>query len=254
MARYFLFVFLSIVCLTACDRSESTLIAGDEQMATHKYITPEENGDTTVIYIGSAKDLQNALTLTAERQEQLLLQRGWRKEKLEETTASPILKGKRIIRTDTVYIPYYTNDYASDPSVYEIFNAKFSRSMVDSINKVVSPECRISSKKTYRCNWRLFSTYYNVEAGEQVSSRPSPLCALVPITKSKYVERGYSIYVYEFPGLKQVQMDSYQLVIICEKVRHKTRALDIEWPIRPKQTKKNVYSGYEFIYTVSKRL
>ena len=68
MARYFLFVFLSIVCLTACDRSESTLIAGDEQMATHKYITPEENGDTTVIYIGSAKDLQNALTLTAERQ------------------------------------------------------------------------------------------------------------------------------------------------------------------------------------------
>lgn len=91
-----------------------------------------------------------------------------------------VLRARRKIWIDTVYIDKETPDLFEDPSKYANFKAKFGRKMVDSINKVVSPEYRISTRKTYVCRWRLYEAYYNANPGEQVAVRPSPLCALIP--------------------------------------------------------------------------
>ncbi|MDE6722560.1 MAG: hypothetical protein K2J84_10530 [Bacteroidaceae bacterium] len=255
LGKFSFVAFISLIGLTACDSDEATLMQGNEKADDiHKYIIPEESNDTAIVFIGSEKDLQHALAPTAERHEDYLLRHGWVKENTDETATRSMLRA-RSVRTDTVYVSKYTVDYYSDPSVYASFNAKFSRSMVDSINKVVSSEYRISTSKTYVCEWRLFSTYYNFGSDEQVTSRPSLLCALAPATKSGYTERGYSLYTIDRSnGNKQAQMDSYQLLIKYEKVSHATLVLNIEWPFRPESTPKNAYRGYEFIYAVSKKL
>lgn len=250
-----LIAFIPLMSLTACDNDETVLIQDNEKAdGIHKYIIPEESNDTAIAFIGSDRDLQQTLAPIAERHENYLLQHGWVKENTDESATRSILRA-RSVRTDTVYVTNYSVDYYSDPSVYANFNARFSRSMVDSINRVVSSDYRISTSKTYVCEWRLFSTSYNLGTDEQIASRPSPLCALAPATKSGYTERGYSLYTIETSnGKKQAKMESYQLMIKYEKVSHKTLVLDIDWPFRPKSTPKNVYRGYEFIYAVSKRL
>lgn len=238
----------SLLLLTACENEESSIDVNEES-SNVEYIIPEESNDSTVLLISSFGDLQQTLTQVVDEREHYLLQKGWIKVK-EEPLTRGFSRAKRQIRTDTVYVSRETIDYSSDPSVYANFNAKFSKSMVDSINKVVSSEYRISANKTYVCRWRLFGTYYNAQTGEQVASRPSPLCALVPATKSSYKERGYSLYLHG----NQYQMDSYQLRIQWEKVSHKTIVLDIDWPFFPKNPSGAGHIGYQFIYAVSKRI
>lgn len=246
--RMLLFATFSFSFLTACE-DEDDSIEVNKETSEMDFIIPEENTDSTVLYINTFKDLQQTLTQVADEREHSLLQRGWIKVKEEPLTRGE-LKAIRQVRTDTVYVSQETVDYYSDPSVYANFNAKFSKSMVDSINRVVSSEYRISASKTYVCRWRLFGTYYNAQEGEQVAARPSPLCALVPTTKSSYKERGYSLYLHG----SQYQMDSYQLRIQWENVSHKTIVLDIDWPFFPRNPSGPGHIGYQFIYAVSKRL
>lgn len=197
LGKLSLIAFIPLMSLTACDNDETALIQDNEKAdGIHKYIIPEESNDTTIAFIGSDRDLQQALAPIAERHENYLLQHGWVKENTDESATRSILRA-RSVRTDTVYVTNYSVDDYSDPSVYANFNAKFSRSMVDSINRVVSSDYRISTSKTYVCEWRLFSTSYNLGTDEQIASRPSPLCALAPATKSGYTERGYSLYTIE---------------------------------------------------------
>lgn len=246
--KMMLFASSCILLLTACENEDSSITVNEES-SNMEYIIPEENNDSTVLLISSFGDLQKTLTQVVDEREHSLLQRGWIKVEDEPLTRG-VQRAKRQIRTDTVYVSQETGDDYSDPSVYANFNAKFSKSMVDSINKVVAPEYRISTRKTYVCRWRLFGTYYNAKTGEQVASRPSPLCALVPATKSSYKERGYSLYL----NGNQYQMDSYQLRIQWEKVSHWTTTLDIDWPFFPKSPSDIGHTGYQFIYAVSKRI
>lgn len=253
--KYLLSAVITLCAFTACNTDDTEISEFNKKdVGNHTYIIPKESTDTSVVFIESSKDLQQILTPTAEKYKNYLLRRGWHEESKELTSTRAISKA-RVVRTDTVYVYRYSVDYSSDPSVYARFNAKFSRAMVDSINKVVDSEYRISTKKTYICEWRLFCTFYDLTSNEQVASRPSLLCALAPATKSGYTERGYSLYTHESSnGSKQAQLNSFQLFIICEKVSHSTLRLDIDWPFRPKSTPKNVYRGYEFIYAVSKRI
>lgn len=246
--KMLLFATSSFSFLTACENVDNS-IEVNEETSKLDFIIPEENNDSTVLHINTSEDLQKSLKQVADEREHSLLQRGWIKVN-EEPLTRGVLKAKRQVRTDTVYISRETGDYYSDPSVYANFNAKFSKSMVDSINRVVTPERRISADKTYVCRWRLFGTYYNAQEGEQVAARPSPLCALVPATKSSFKERGYSLYLRD----NQYQMDSYQLHIQWENVSHKTIVLDIDWPFFPNNPSGPGCTGYQFIYAISKRL
>lgn len=218
-----------------------------------KFVIPEENNDTTVLLINTVEDLQKSMTQAATEREDSLLQNGWVKVE-EDSEKRGNLKAKRQIRTDTAYVLQPSGDHYSDPSVYDNFNAVFSRAMVDSINRFVSPELRISTGKTYVCRWRLYGTYYDAKPGEQVSARPSPLCALVPATKFSYTERGYSLYLRRTNDVNQYQLDSYQLQILWENVPHRTILLDIDWPFFPKNPSGIGHFGYQFIYAVSKRI
>lgn len=246
--RMLLFATFSFSFLTGCENEDNS-IEVNEETSRMDFIIPEENNDSTVLLINTVEDLQQTLTQVANEREHSLLQRGWIKVKEEPLTRGE-LKAKRQVRTDTIYVSQASADYYSDPSVYANFNAKFSKSMVDSINRVVSPELRISASKIYVCRWRLFGTFYNAQEGEQVAARPSPLCALVPATKSSYKERGYSLYL----NGNQYQMDSYQLRIQWENVSHKTIVLDIDWPFFPRNPSGIGHMGYQFIYAVSKRI
>ena len=155
--KMMLFASSFILLLTACENEDSSITVNEES-SNMEYIIPEENNDSTVLLISSFGDLQKTLTQVVDEREHSLLQRGWIKVEDEPLTRG-VQRAKRQIRTDTVYVSQETGDDYSDPSVYANFNAKFSKSMVDSINKVVAPEYRISTRKTYICRWRLFGTY-----------------------------------------------------------------------------------------------
>lgn len=220
MKKFFI-CFLSLlaatmsVLLVSCDDNPFSTEVTDE-FNEQEYSLPEEIGDTTVLQINSDEDLNAILSSVADEREKSLLQNGW--VKVDEVTQTRVLaRAKRQVRIDTVYISSETIDYYSDPSVYNTFNAKFSKSMVDSINKIVSSQYRISAGKTYVCRWKLYSTYYNASSEESVTSRESPLCALDPKTKTAYTKRGYTLYLHETDKLKQYQMNSYQLWIQWEK-------------------------------------
>lgn len=246
-------VFVGV--LTACENNQEVQMNMEDSPRV-QYITPEDNSDTTVLIVNSFNDLQSTLSSVALERENKLFQEGWVKveEKEEEHQTRGLSRAKRQVITDTVYISRETIDYVSDPSVYADFNAKFSKAMVDSINRVVSSEYRLSTSKTYVCCWRLFGTYYNAQNEEQVASRPSPLCALVPSTKSSYTARGYSLYKHTSGNLTQYQLDSYQLHIKWEKTSNKTIVLDIDWPFFPRNPSGYGDIGYQFIYAISKTL
>lgn len=190
-----LFAILFFSFLTSCENESNSMLDNKDTAKRREFIVPTINNDTTVLCVNSLEDLRHTLTQVVNERENRLIQKGWIKVEEEQPQTRGVLRAKRRIRTDTVYIYRETVDYYSDPSVYANFNAKFSKSMVDSINKVVSPELRISAKKIYVCRWGLFGTYYNAKDGEKVSARPSPLCGLVPNTRSSYTERGYSLYL-----------------------------------------------------------
>jgi len=240
---------ISLTIITSCENEISTIVENEQPIS---YVIPESTNDTIVTYVNSIEDLCTTLTQAKATREMKLLESGWRK--VEECSLTRSVKKARQVRVDTVYVDKETVDYYSDPSVYANFNAKFSQAMVDSINKIVSSEYKISTGKTYVCRWRLFGTYYKAATGEQVTSRSSPLCALVPATKSSFVERGYSMYLYTGGNCNQYQMDSYQLRIQWENVSHQTIVLDIDWPFFPKNPSGTGYMGYQFIYAVSKRI
>lgn len=239
-----------LTIITSCENESSTIMENEQPIIS--YIIPESANDTIVTYVNSIEDLRTTLTQAISTRELKLLENGWKR--VEECSLTRSAKKARQVRVDTVYVDKETVDYYSDPSVYANFNAKFSKAMVDSINKVVSSEYKISTNKTYICRWRLFGAYYKAAAGEQVTSRSSPLCALVPATKSSFVERGYSMYLYTGGNGNQYQMDSYQLRIQWENVNHQTIVLDIDWPFFPKNPSGPGYMGYQFIYAVSKRI
>ena len=213
---------ISLTIITSCENECSTIVENEQSIS---YVIPESTNDTIVTYVNSIEDLCTTLTQAKASREMKLLESGWRK--VEERSLTRSVKKARQVRVDTVYVDKETVDYYSDPSVYANFNAKFSQAMVDSINKIVSSEYKISTGKTYVCRWRLFGAYYKAAAGEQVTSRSSPLCALVPATRSSFIERGYSMYLYTGGNGNQYQMDSYQLRIQWENVNHQTIVLDI---------------------------
>ena len=252
-----LFAILSFSFLTSCENENNFMLGNKDTAKRREFIVPTINNDTTILCVNSLEDLRHSLTQVVNERENRLIQKGWTKVEEEQPQTRGVSRAKRRIRTDTVYIYRETVDLYSDPSVYANFNAKFSKSMVDSINKVVSPELRISTNKKYVCRWRLYGTYYNANDGEKVSARPSPLCGLVPNTKSSYTERGYSLYLHktkENVNQYQYQMNSYQLRIQWENVSRKTIVLDIDWPFFVRHPSNIGDLGYQFIYAVSKRI
>lgn len=154
-----LFAILSISFLTSCENESSSMLDYKDTARRSAFVDPTMNNDTTVLCVNSLEDLQHSLSQIVNERDKQLRQKGWTKVLEEQPQTRGVLRAKRRIRTDTVYINQETVDYYSNPSVYANFNAKFSKSMVDSINKVVSPELRISTKKTYVCRWRLYGTY-----------------------------------------------------------------------------------------------
>lgn len=248
ICKTLLFATFCFPFLSSCENEDSSIVV-DEETYNIDFIQPKGENDSTALFINTFNDLRKTLTQVADERELALLSSGWLKVK-EDPLTRAALKSKRLVRTDTVYVYHATGDDYSDPSIYANFNARFSKTMVDSINREVSSEYRISANKTYVCRWRLFNVYYNAQEGEQVASRPSPLCALVPTTKSFYTDRGYSLYIRG----NQYQMNSYQLRIQWENVSHKTIILDIDWPFFPKNPSGLGYMGYQFIYAVSKRI
>ena len=243
---------LFFTLLISCGNDDNFMTVNENESKT-EFAVSQDDGDTTVFQINTNEDLRRSLRHVVEEREQSLLEKGWVKVE-EESKAMNVLRARRKIWIDTVYIDKETPDLSEDPSKYANFKAKFGRKMVDSINKVVSPEYRISTRKTYVCRWRLYEAYYNANPGEQVAVRPSPLCALIPEKKSSYTERGYTLYTHESNDMVQYQMDSYQLRIQWESTSHRRIVLDIDWPFFPKNPSGAGHIGYQFIYAVSKRL
>ncbi len=154
--KYLLSAVITLCAFTACNTDDTEISEFNKKdVGNHTYIIPKESTDTSVVFIESSKDLQQILTPTAEKYKNYLLRRGWHEESKELTSTRAISKA-RVVRTDTVYVYRYSVDYSSDPSVYARFNAKFSRAMVDSINKVVDSEYRISTKKNLHMRMETF--------------------------------------------------------------------------------------------------
>lgn len=233
--KIFLFVFLCII-FGACENNDSLHIS--DEMASEKS-TPQ---DSSVVYINTTDDLTKILNKKAKKDEDSLVALGWKKIERE----TPISRARISVRTDTIYQVTWTVDVNIDPSIYSQFNARFSKSMVDSINSYVAPYLRISTKQTYVCKWRTFSAYYNLKDKEKCAPRNSPYCALSPETKNGYSVRGYSSYTNNY---RQFMMTSYQLIIIG--TRESRTALDIEWPFMHKNTNPKK-AGYEFIFAIMK--
>lgn len=251
--RYLLFASVLVLSLSACENDERYFSRIEASAIEHGVDNSETFKDSSILQINTFEDLQQVLIKTASNRDSLLLQSGWVKVEDAPLTRG-WLKAKRQVRTDTTYVKEETVDYYSDPSVYANFNAKFSSYMVDSINKIVSPEYKISAGKSYVCRWRLFEVAYDAKDGEQVASRPSPLCALIPSTKSAYTNRGYSLYLRKVGNINQYHLDSYQLRIQWEKTSKQTIVLDIDWPFFPRDPSGKGDLGYQFIYAVSKRM
>lgn len=249
------FLYLSIMMVSCSDEIGKDTISEENEQKTYlqgkdKELFSLEQENITTYKIENESDLQNTLNKKAAQYEKSLLNNGW--TKLDEVTQYSIQTRVKIkVSVDTIYVNKYSVDYYSDPSVYDLFKATFSNEMVDKINAYVDPAYRISSKKTYICQWRLFSSMYEYSDKEKISARNSPYCALTPTTKSGFTERGYTGYINKTSH--QFQMSSYQLLIKYENVKNTTTILDIEWPIyslNPEGRGKN--KGYEFIYAVSK--
>lgn len=200
LGKLSLIAFIPLMSLTACDNDETALIQDNEKAdGIHKYIIPEESNDTTIAFIGSDRDLQQALAPIAERHENYLLQHGWVKENTDESATRSILRA-RSVRTDTVYVTNYSVDDYSDPSVYANFNAKFSRSMVDSINRVVSSDYRISTSKTYVCEWRLFPLPIILELMNRLH-QDLHRYALLLLQQNQGIQRGDTVYTQLKPQM-----------------------------------------------------
>ena len=142
ICRMLLFAAFSLSILTACENDDNS-IEVNEETSQDVFVIPKVNNDSTVLFINTSEDLHQTLAKVADEREKSLLQRGWIRVGKEPMTRGGI-KAKQQVRTDTVYVSQETVDYYSDPSVYANFNARFSKSMVDSINRVVSSEYRIS--------------------------------------------------------------------------------------------------------------
>jgi len=229
--KFCVLLYLSIMMVSCSDEIGKDTISEENAEKIYlqgkdKELFPLEQENTTTYRITNESDLQRTLNKKATQYEESLLNNGW--TKLDDATQIQT-RAKINVRVDTLYVIKYTVDYNSDPSVYNLFKATFSNEMVDKINAYVDPVYRISSKKTYICEWRLFSAMYEFSDKEKISARNSPYCALTPVTKNGFTERGYTGYINKTSH--QFQMSSYQLVIKYENVKNTTTILDIEWPI-----------------------
>lgn len=240
-----LYVLSLSTLLVACSEYDNVT---PEECTVIKYITPEDTINTPTIFIDSEEDLFSLVNnLNVQRQDSMC-SCGWVKT---ENMCCETRSTNSSIRIDTIYAKYATVDYYSDPSVYAPFSASFSQQMVNLINSEVAPDYRIDANKRYICEWRLFTASYQGTANETMSARPSPMCALIPSTRSTFTNRGYAPY-YNLTTHK-FEMSSYQLYIKYENVSHTTIMLDIGWPFPPKYPETNSIKGYEFIYVVLTR-
>ena len=235
-------VGLFVLFIASCSEKEDEVVT--KQDTQRRMILPTFNLDADTVFINSENDLCRMKDSVANEHEQDLFSKGW--EKVGEIDENkPITRGVSF-KIDTIY----TMIVSVEPT-YKAFKARFSKDMVNKINAEVKPELRLSTSKTYLCHWDLIWPGVDLAANETPGVKKSPMCALRPDTKEKYIERGYNGYTHiSSDGSRQFQMTSYKLYIICEAVDHYTITLDIDWPFPPKADSGFGTKGYEFIYAI----
>lgn len=170
----------------ACTDSDTDSLFQNKDKIRYKYIVPENLTNDTTLMINSESDLQTLFAEKVKHFEDSIHNNGW----VKAQNAFNGTRAKINLKLDTVYVINYTVDYYSDPSVYNSFSARFGTNIVNEINSVVDPAYRLSTKKKYICEWRLFTTSYQPSSVEKVASHLSPMCALIPSTKTDYTDRG----------------------------------------------------------------
>lgn len=128
------------------------------------------------------------------------------------------------------------------------FKSKFSATVVNKINAVVSPEYRISTGTTYCCYWDVFYHDVLLEPTQKFGYVESLHCALHPETRNAYIERGYAMEKKEEnDGRVRYQMYSFQLRILYKDTNKKTIYLGITYP---RALDSSPWNGYEFSYNI----
>lgn len=232
---------ISLLLFVSCGDFEDEVVDINKTAKGFSCVIPNIVNSDSVVLISNTSDFANFCSAKLNHFQDSLLKAGW---ELEEES----LDTRAVIDIRVDYVLYPTIDYNLDPPGYELFTARFGQQIVDSINSIVDNNYRISSNKTYVCEWRLILASYQALPSERVTSKASPMCALVPLTRNGYTQRGYTAYnnleTHEF------LMSSYQLRIKYENVNHLTTVLDIDWPFPVRDSSGNGIRGYEFIYAV----
>lgn len=207
---------------------ENGKFVSEEQMA--KLLA--EMVDTRVFNIETEKDLNELCSKAGEQRRQELLNNGYTKieEKDYQLRAS-------VQQYSVQFHPYGTTQILSSN-----FKSKFSKSFCDEIN--LDAVNKINPDKTYICNWREASVYFNLASNQSGGPLPSPQAALIPSTKSGYSQRGYEAFVNSH---NQYILISHQLEIYCEDVNKPTIIMEIRYPYWDRST------GYVFNYAVLTR-
>ncbi len=248
-----LFILFVLMCITLVSCTEeqdniqtaqSNIYLQGKDLLDKRITTNLSKIDTTTHYINTKEDLNKLIEKININYEEKLKKEGWVEvghdfsDKNRAPSKIPIR-----VRVDTLYTrSYLVGDYD------EVVKMRFSSEIVNEINSVVRPYLRISTDKTYVCEWRRMAAYYNLKDNEKAAVRESPNCALYPETRDGLARRGYKGYVH-VGTFSQFQMISYQLWIKYENVDHKTTILDIDWPFFP-----NDLDGFEFIYAIATRV
>lgn len=248
-----LFILLALMCITLVSCSEeqddtlysrSKIYLQGKDLLNKRIINNLDKIDTTTYYVETQEDLNRFIEKMNTNYEDKLKKEGWIEigDNFSYKNYAPSKIPMRV-RVDTLY----TRNYLIGDNI-EIVKMKFGSEIVNEINSVVAPYLRISTSKTYICEWRIMAAYYNLKDNEKAAVRESPNCALNPETRDGLTRRGYKGYVHT-DTFSQFQMISYQLWIKYENVDHKTTILDIDWPFFP-----NDLDGFEFIYAIATRV
>ena len=242
MMKNYYFLFLLFV-FASCNQDEMLSI----DFAVEKKAMVEDS--IPVYEIESENDIISIGTKHYGLFEERLLEDGWVEsvDTIETGTRATI---PLVVRTDTAYVFNATVDIDVEDPRDLMFKARFSGTMVDSINAYVQPHLRIKKGQRYVCEWRLIASYYSLQSGERCAVRPSPFCALTPQTRDGFTNRGYKGYTNS--QYNYFLMTSYQMRILYEDVNHETTLLQIDWPFF-KKGQQGESLGYEFIFAVSKR-
>lgn len=164
-------------------------------------------------------------------------------------TTTPILSRASV----TKHTEYETRPLVMPEDIHlkMFFKSKFSATIVNKINAVVSPEYKISTGTTYCCYWYVYYHKIIKNSNQSFGQANSPKCALHPDTKTSYIERGYGKEeTAQADGTTKIELYSFELVILYKDTNKKTIRLDIYYP---RAIDPSPWKGYEFSYNILTR-